>query len=118
MVTALFLSFLLSLCFIRSVIFALCLNSCLSENVQNYLHCRYYFNRRSQGQGQNFRSLGYDEEGPCVLPAYDRDLGPHVAASVAKLVGRSGSVSLKLKKVINSNTTFLKISSIKYTSQK
>jgi len=50
-----------------------------------------------KAEGQNFRSLGYDEEGPCVLPAYDRDLGPHVAASFAKLVGRSGSVSLKLK---------------------
>ena len=51
-----------------------------------------------RAEGQGFRALGYDEEGPCVLQAYDRDLGPHVAASFAKLVGRSGSVSLKLKK--------------------
>ena len=51
-----------------------------------------------RAEGQSFRALGYDEEGPCVLQAYDRDLGPHVAASFAKLVGRSGSVSLKLKK--------------------
>ena len=50
-----------------------------------------------RAEGQGFRALGYDEEGPCVLQAYDRDLGPHVAASFAKLVGRSGSVSLKLK---------------------
>ena len=50
-----------------------------------------------KAEGQKFRSLGYDETGPCVLEAYDRDLGPHVAASFAKLVGRSGSVSLKLK---------------------
>ena len=51
-----------------------------------------------RAEGQGLRALGYDEEGPCVLQAYDRDLGPHVAASFAKLVGRSGSVSLKLKK--------------------
>ena len=51
-----------------------------------------------RAKGQGFRSLGYDEEGPCILEAYDRDLGPHVAALFAKLVGRSGSVSLKLKK--------------------
>ena len=51
-----------------------------------------------KAEGQGFRSLGYEEEGPCVLQAYDRDLGPHVAASFAKLVGRSGSVSLKLNK--------------------
>ena len=50
-----------------------------------------------RAEGQSFRALGYDEEGPCILQAYDRDLGPHVAASFAKLVGRSGSVSLKLK---------------------
>ena len=50
-----------------------------------------------KAEGQKFRSLGYDETGPCVLEAYDRNLGPHVAASFAKLVGRSGSVSLKLK---------------------
>ena len=50
-----------------------------------------------RAEGQGFRALGYEEEGPCVLQAYDRDLGPHVAASFAKLVGRSGSVSLKLK---------------------
>ena len=50
-----------------------------------------------RAEGQGFRALGYDEEGPCVLQAYDQDLGPHVAASFAKLVGRSGSVSLKLK---------------------
>ena len=50
-----------------------------------------------RAEGQGFRALGYDQEGPCVLQAYDRDLGPHVAASFAKLVGRSGSVSLKLK---------------------
>ena len=51
-----------------------------------------------RAEGQSFRALGYDEEGPCILQAYDRDLGPHVAASFAKLIGRSGSVSLKLKK--------------------
>ena len=51
-----------------------------------------------RAEAQNFRALGYDEEGPCILPAYDRDLGPHVAASFSKLIGRSGSVSLKLKK--------------------
>ena len=51
-----------------------------------------------KAEGQGFRSLGYEEEGPCILQAYDRDLGPHVAASFAKLIGRSGSVSLKLKK--------------------
>ena len=51
-----------------------------------------------RAEGQGLRALGYDEEGPCVLQAYDRDLGPHVAASFTKLVGRSGSVSLKLKK--------------------
>jgi len=50
-----------------------------------------------RAEGQSFRALGYDEEGPCILQAYDRDLGPHVAASFAKLIGRSGSVSLKLK---------------------
>ena len=50
-----------------------------------------------RAEGQGFRALGYEEEGPCVLQPYDRDLGPHVAASFAKLVGRSGSVSLKLK---------------------
>ena len=51
-----------------------------------------------RAEGQNYRALSYEEEGPCILEAYDRDLGPHVAASFAKLVGRSGSVSLKLKK--------------------
>ena len=51
-----------------------------------------------RAEGQSFRALGYDEEGPCILQAYDRDLGPHVAASFAKLIRRSGSVSLKLKK--------------------
>ena len=50
-----------------------------------------------RAEGQGFRALGYDEEGPCVLASYDRDLGPHVATSFAKLIGRSGSVSLKLK---------------------
>ena len=50
-----------------------------------------------RADGQGFRALGYDEEGPCILASYDRDLGPHVANSFAKLVGRSGSVSLKLK---------------------
>ena len=50
-----------------------------------------------RADGQGFRALGYDEEGPCILASYDRDLGPHVANSFAKLIGRSGSVSLKLK---------------------
>ena len=50
-----------------------------------------------RAEGQGFRALNYDEEGPCVLASYDRDLGPHVANSFAKLIGRSGSVSLKLK---------------------
>ena len=50
-----------------------------------------------KAEGQNFKALAYEEEGPCILEAYNRDLGPHVAASFAKLVGRSGSVSLKLK---------------------
>ena len=50
-----------------------------------------------RAEGQGYRALGYDEEGPCVLASYDRDLGPHVATSFAKIIGRSGSVSLKLK---------------------
>ena len=51
-----------------------------------------------RAEGQSFRPLGFEEEGPCILEAYDRDLGPHVTASFRKMVGRSGSVSLKLKK--------------------
>jgi len=47
-----------------------------------------------QASGQ-VRALGFglNEEGPCDLPLWDRDMAPHVQQSFRTLVGRSGNVS-------------------------
>ena len=47
-----------------------------------------------QVSGQ-YKPLGFglNEEGPCDLPLWDRDMAPHVQQSFRTLVGRSGNVS-------------------------
>ena len=53
-----------------------------------------------QASGQ-VRALGFglNEEGPCDLPLWDRDMAPHVQQSFRTLVGRTGNVSPeKMKK--------------------
>ena len=47
-----------------------------------------------QASGQ-VRALGFglNEEGPCDLPLWDRDMAPHVQQSFRTLVGRTGNVS-------------------------
>ena len=49
------------------------------------------------------RALGFgmNEEGPCDLPLWDRDMAPHVQQSFRTLVGRTGNVSpeKKMKKI-------------------
>ena len=64
-----------------------------------------------RAEAQNFRALGYDEEGPCILPAYDRDLGATRRRFIFKAYWSIWKCKSKIKKVINSKSTFFKISS-------
>ena len=51
-----------------------------------------------QASGQ-VRALGFgiNDEGPCDLPLWDRDMAPHVQQSFRTLVGRTGNVSPEKK---------------------